>query len=218
MLSKCPSPVPGQITQCNSTGAPVDYVTYVLPGLDGDGSGGSTESSTVTFTIEDSSYTTDAQRHALLGAAASAINGSASGKACWQAEYDDIKCEQPNDVGAIGKGCERHMTVCDAANLVTVWVVQGGEMVASLNVEISFEIDGLNSAYECDEIISMVTLLMGLEAWWAPELIPADEEVLGEIESMCGDLNAEAEGNDPPPAKKMGKRALSGTNNRWSAF
>lgn len=218
MLSKCPSPVPGQITQCNSTGAPVDYVTYVLPGLDNNGSGGTTESSTVTFTIEDSSYTTDAQRDAMLGAAASAINGSASGKACWQAEYDDFKCEQPNDVSAIGKGCEKYMTVCDAANLVTVWVVQGGEMVASLNVEISFEIDGLSNAYECDEVISMVSMLMGLEAWLAPELIPADEEVLGEIESMCGELNAQAEGNIPAPAKKMGKRALGGINDRWSAI
>ena len=181
-------------------------MTYIEPGLDGDGSGGTTESSTITFTIEDSSYTTDAQRYALLGAAASAINGSASGKACWQAEYDDIKCEQPNDVSAIGKGCEKHMTVCDAANLVTVWVVQGGEMVASLNVEISFKIDGLSNAFECDMVISMVELLMGLEAWWAPEAIAADEEVLGEIESECGNLNAEAEGNDPSPAKKKGKR------------
>ena len=44
---------------------------------------------------------------------------------------------------------------------------------------------------------------MGLKAWLAPELLPANEEVLGEIESMCGDLNAQAEGNDPASTKKM---------------
>lgn len=33
-------------------------------------------------------------------------------------------------MSAIGKCCENYMTTCDAANLVTSWVVQGGEVVA----------------------------------------------------------------------------------------
>lgn len=155
-LSRCPSTVPGAITQCNSTGSPVDYVTYIQPGLNGDGIDGSTQSSKITFTVEDSSYTTDAQRYALLGAAASAVNGSASGSACRSAEYDDIECEGADSVSPIGKGCRKYMTICDAANLVTVWIVQGGNIVASLNVEISFGIDGLTNAFQCEEIISMI--------------------------------------------------------------
>ena len=54
----------------------------------------------------------------------------------------------------------------------------------------------------------MIKMLMRLKAWWAPELIPEDEEVLGEIEAECGDLNAQVEGGSS--AKLMGKRVLSG--------
>lgn len=81
MPSRPPSTVSGAITRCNSTGAPVHYLTYTHPGLDYDGTGGSTETPTITFTIEDSSYTNDLQKFGLLGAAASVVNGSASGSA-----------------------------------------------------------------------------------------------------------------------------------------
>lgn len=40
----------------------------------------------------------------------------------------------------------------------------------------------------------MITMLMGLEAWWTPELIPEDEEVLGEIGAECGNFEGTGRG------------------------
>lgn len=48
---------------------------------------------------------------------------------------------------------------------------------------------------------------MGLEAWWAPETIPADEEILGEIEAKCGTLNEQMEGSGSTKMRR--KRAPS---------
>ena len=188
MQSKCPDPPSAGVkTSCSSDGSPVDNVEYVQSATDGDTtSGGEIEEATVTFTIEDSSYTSAGQKLAMLGAAAQAINGSATGKACRDLEYD-IECPtQPLDVSPGGPGCHKQMTVCDAANLVTVEVYDGTGIIASMNVEVSFQIDGLTSAFECELIIDTIELALGVVA---PELDAADWELLGEIQAMCAEAS-----------------------------
>jgi hypothetical protein len=150
---KCPNPAfPGQETQCKSDGAGQNGVKYVGTDVDAE----TLEYSTITFTVEDSSYTSAGQRDAMLGAAASALKASATGKHCYDAKYMEFS----------GKGDFEHtMTVCDAANLISVWVFdQKGGIAAFMNMEVVFHIDGLSAIFDCEIVFDTIVAALDVRS------------------------------------------------------
>ncbi|MCJ1302766.1 hypothetical protein MMC08_005571 [Hypocenomyce scalaris] len=178
---QCPDPsFSGTVTECESSGAQIKNILYLEPGSN------SPDDATITLTIEDSSYTTTGQRNAMLGAAANALNSSATGQSCQTVTYKTSGAECPSDpLDVSGGGCEASMSVCDAANLITVWLFDQGKLQASMNVEVAFEIEGLSNPFDCELILDAVVVALDVIA---PEVAAADWAELGEIQAICGEM------------------------------
>jgi len=189
---KCPDPI-GHGANCDSTGAGIDRVHYVEKDDE------TLETATVTFTIEDSNYTTSEQRNSMLSAVTMAFNGSASGKNCHQVNVDTClggKSEPNNPLDVIPPGPKCYkMTMCNLANLVSVVIEEGGHEIASTHIEASFAIVGWN-LFDCELIVAIVGTIMDLAAVVAPETAAQGWSVLGEIQTVCDQINK-------PPGKRF---------------
>ena len=86
-----------------------------------------------------------------------------------------------------GKESKDHMLLCDVANLYTVWVFNSEGIIAPMNVEVKFEIDGF-SMFDYD--MSLDALVVALDAF-ASEVDVAAWKLLREIETWCGELSGE---------------------------
>ena len=114
----CPEATNGPV-QCGNSGATISNIGTVV--------GSESTEGELTFTIEDSSYTTTGQRDAMLGAAIQAFQNSATGGNCGSVPYSadsESSCSSKRDlegreVGPTGHECTEHLTVCNAANLIS---------------------------------------------------------------------------------------------------
>ena len=182
---KCHDVVDGNGT-CDSTGADMDNVEYV------EKDGGELEQATLTFTIENGNYRTNAQRDAMLSAVAVSFNASAQGKNCGTVTYNT--CEggasepsDPNDVSPHGSGCGTPLNQCNIPNLISVSMIDGGVEVGIMLVEASFKIDGW-SEFDCQIVADIVDAFFGTAEALAPETAPGDSAVIGEMEATCAEL------------------------------
>lgn len=209
LSAKCSAPPSSGVGSCDSSAADIPNIGFV----EGDDS---TEG-TLVLTIEDSNYTSMGEATAMIGAVANALMTSATGKSCSNKTFA-ITC--PDTVGKRGYAeffdddtqleprlydppeddCKGGLVTCDAANLYTVWVFNSGGIVASMNVEVSFDVPG-NNLFECE---AMLDALVGALDVVAPEVDVADWELLGEIEALCGELTGGSDDKRDLQARKVG--------------
>ena len=206
LSSKCSAPPSSGSGSCDASAANIPNVGYI--------EGDDATEGTIVLTIEDSNYTSLGEATAMIGAVANALKASATGKSCTNKSFA-ITC--PGTIGKRGhadlsvddqleprlydppeEDCKGYLEVCDAANLYTVWVFNSGGMVASMNVEVSFDIDGFNM-FECE---AMLDALVAILDEVAPEVEAADWELLGEIQALCEELTGGSKRD--LEARKMG--------------
>lgn len=193
LSSKCSAPPSSGVGSCDASAADIPNIGFV--------EGADATEGTLVLTIEDSNYTSLGEATAMIGAVANALKTSATGHSCSNKSFA-VSC--PGTVGKRGHAdlsldndqlerrlydppeddCKGYMEVCDAANLYTVWVFNSGGIVASMNVEVKFDIDGFNM-FDCEMMMDAFVAIMDEVA---PEVEVADWELLGEIEAWCGEL------------------------------
>lgn len=210
LSSKCSAPPSTGVGSCDDSAASITDISYIT---NDDSSSG-----TIVLTVEDSNYTSMGEASAMIGAVANALMTSATGKSCSNKNFA-IAC--PDTVGKRGhadlsveddtplesrlydppeEDCLGGFVTCDAANLYTVWVFNGGGIVASMNVEVSFDVPGFNE-FECEAMLDAMVAALDVVA---PEVDVADWELLGEIEAWCGELTGTGDSKRDLDARKVG--------------
>ena len=192
LSSKCSALPSSGVGSYDSSSANIANVTFI--------EGDEASEGTITLTIEDKNYTNMGEASAMIGTVANSLKTSATGKSCSNKSFA-VTC--PGTVGRRGhadlsvddqleprrydppeEDCKGYMEVCDAANLYTVWVFNSGGIIASMNVEVEFDIDGFN-LIDCELLLDAFVLALDEVA---PEADVADWELLGEVDTWCGEL------------------------------
>ncbi|KAM0802745.1 hypothetical protein BDR22DRAFT_903564 [Usnea florida] len=192
LSSKCSALPSSGVGSCDSSSADIPNVAIIEGDEAGEG--------TIVLTIEDSNYTGIGKASAMIGTVANSLKTSATGKSCSNKSFA-VTC--PSTVGRRGytnlsvddqleprlygppeEDCKGYMEVCDVANFYTVWVFNSGGIIASMNVEVKFDIDGFN-LFDCELLLDAFALALDEVA---PEVDVADWELLGEIDAWCGEL------------------------------
>lgn len=192
LSSKCSAVPSSGVGSCDASAANIPNIGFV--------EGDDATEGTIVLTIEDSNYTSLGEASAMIGAVANALKTSATGNSCSNKSFA-VTC--PGTIGKRGhadlsvddqleprlydppeEDCKGYLEVCDVANLYTVWVFNSGGIVASMNVEVSFDIDGFNM-FDCEALLDALVAILDEVA---PEVDVADWELLGEIEAWCGEL------------------------------
>ena len=196
---KCSAPPSSGVGFCDSSRAKIPNVAFVEDDEVSEG--------TIVLTIEDSNYTSMGEASAMIGAVANSLKTSATGKSCSNKSFavtcpsmpigrrghadlsvdDQLERKYWEPHEPTDDDCKGYMEVCDAANLYTVWHFNSGGIIASMNVEVKFDIDGF-SLFDSELLLDALVLALDVVA---PEVDVADWELLGEIEAWCGELTGE---------------------------
>ena len=179
-------------TECDSTQSPtISHVGTVVGEIMTFGD--------ISFTIEDSQYSDNGQRDAMLGAGLQAFANGANGKNCGPVAWTEqssqpcqnhkrssLRLDARNpDVLPAGFECHGTTTVCNAPNLITVEDNQGNVSLGHMNIEVAWQLEGEASSFlefACEIAIAGLEAIL-IDA--APEVAPEAWKELGQLIPCC---------------------------------